>query len=317
MACSFGTPGYSAGRRGLKFLLIYMLLMVFLTAVICGLFTWGYQRSGLFLTVVGILGGMYLVRRDIREMRADFRNDVRPWFRGAQGEIKAARTLDGLPDAFAVFHDYHPRDASGQLARWNFDHVVVGPTGVFVVETKNYAERQVHSTDVDPRHRENVRQVLRNALEFKETLVRWSGGKLEDVFVVALLVYVQDEAWIEKTREGAVHVIPLKWLESEILRHSERHMDLEKAYRVACALHAQLSPDDQVTFRYSLERFGGQAKVAREFRRGVSAQPKICPRCGAALVRRTARRGERAGKAFLGCSSWSKTGCAFAFNLEE
>lgn len=57
------------------------------------------------------------------------------WERGADGEQATAAALDALPkDTWTVFHDI----------RWpgrkyaNVDHVVVGPPGIFVVDSKNW-----------------------------------------------------------------------------------------------------------------------------------------------------------------------------------
>ncbi len=51
--------------------------------------------------------------------------------KGAAGEKSVAHTLSKLPDEFRVLNDV-------QTPTGNLDHVVVGPTGVFVVETKNW-----------------------------------------------------------------------------------------------------------------------------------------------------------------------------------
>ena len=60
---------------------------------------------------------------------------VRAWRTGAVGEEMTAAALATLPaGAFVVLHD---RRKPGSRA--NIDHVVIGPTGAWVVETKNYA----------------------------------------------------------------------------------------------------------------------------------------------------------------------------------
>lgn len=58
------------------------------------------------------------------------------WERGADGEQATAAALDVLPkESWTVFHD----------VRWpgrkyaNVDHVAVGPTGVFVIDSKNWS----------------------------------------------------------------------------------------------------------------------------------------------------------------------------------
>ena len=58
--------------------------------------------------------------------------DVRPWRRGASGERVTALWLGRLPDGWNVFHDV-PVGERGA----NIDHVVIGPAGVFTVNTKN------------------------------------------------------------------------------------------------------------------------------------------------------------------------------------
>jgi hypothetical protein len=54
---------------------------------------------------------------------------VESFFRGARGEERVANILAALPDGYHVFNDF---EAGGD----HVDHVVVGPTGVFSIETK-------------------------------------------------------------------------------------------------------------------------------------------------------------------------------------
>jgi hypothetical protein len=61
------------------------------------------------------------------------RRSTEAWGKGARGEVATARLLDRLPDGYEVRHDLRMPGS-----RANIDHVVVGPTGVFTVETKSY-----------------------------------------------------------------------------------------------------------------------------------------------------------------------------------
>lgn len=57
------------------------------------------------------------------------------WRIGAEGERKTASYLAGLEEAgFIVRHDRRVPGYGG-----NVDHIAIGPTGVWVIETKNYA----------------------------------------------------------------------------------------------------------------------------------------------------------------------------------
>src|SRR3954452_6196600 len=57
--------------------------------------------------------------------------------RGADGEAETARALDRLGDEWVVLHDQ--RWPGRQLA--NVDHVAIGPGGIFVIDSKNWAGR--------------------------------------------------------------------------------------------------------------------------------------------------------------------------------
>jgi Nuclease-related domain len=59
---------------------------------------------------------------------------IQAWATGAEGEARTGRFLEPLEaEGFRVLHD---RKIPGSRA--NIDHIVIGPPGIFVVETKSY-----------------------------------------------------------------------------------------------------------------------------------------------------------------------------------
>jgi hypothetical protein len=59
---------------------------------------------------------------------------ARTWQRGAHGERHTARLLDRLTrDGYVVFHDLAVPDSAA-----NVDHLVIGPSGVFVIDSKQW-----------------------------------------------------------------------------------------------------------------------------------------------------------------------------------
>jgi Nuclease-related domain len=59
---------------------------------------------------------------------------ARTWQRGAQGERRTARLLDRLTrDGYVVFHDLALPNSDA-----NVDHLAIGPTGVFVIDSKQW-----------------------------------------------------------------------------------------------------------------------------------------------------------------------------------
>ena len=69
-----------------------------------------------------------------RERAQRLQREADNFERGAEGERRVAAILDNLPDDFAVFHDLQLPAPS----RSNVDHLVIGPHGVFTVDSKNF-----------------------------------------------------------------------------------------------------------------------------------------------------------------------------------
>ncbi|MGE0764575.1 MAG: NERD domain-containing protein [Bdellovibrionales bacterium] len=76
------------------------------------------------------------------------------WLVGARGERVVVQSLANLPDSFVVINDvvlhFKPplRTDNGPRFQCQADHVVVGPNGVFNIETKYWSERSVQNLDL-------------------------------------------------------------------------------------------------------------------------------------------------------------------------
>lgn len=71
-----------------------------------------------------------------REKAERLQRSAEMWERGAEGERRTAEVLSALPaESWTVFHDL--RWPGRRFA--NVDHVVVGPPGVFVIDSKNWS----------------------------------------------------------------------------------------------------------------------------------------------------------------------------------
>jgi hypothetical protein len=76
------------------------------------------------------LGGLILALTDDPQ-------STKAWERGAVGEELLARRLTELPDTFRVLHDRRIRGT-----RANIDHIVIGATGIWVVDAKRYVGKR-------------------------------------------------------------------------------------------------------------------------------------------------------------------------------
>jgi hypothetical protein len=80
----------------------------------------------------GFVGMLGLSRLGMRKMD-EWDKERTNWQRGGEGETVIGKILATFPDGYYVFNDVK---VPGQKA--NLDHVVVGPTGVFMLDTKNW-----------------------------------------------------------------------------------------------------------------------------------------------------------------------------------
>jgi hypothetical protein len=79
-------------------------------------------------TVIGDAGGSAKRQADTIRRRAEH------WEAGAEGEERTAQELTRLHRGYYVLHDLHVPGSSA-----NIDHLVVGPTGVWLIDTKAYS----------------------------------------------------------------------------------------------------------------------------------------------------------------------------------
>lgn len=108
-------------------LCLVVLLVLFVTSIDNLPF---YVNAGRYETVRGVALGLFLVGCYYFLVL-----QYPSWRRGWVGEQKVTETLlAGLSDEYSLFNNVMLKDRKGG----DIDHIVVGPSGVFVVETKNF-----------------------------------------------------------------------------------------------------------------------------------------------------------------------------------
>lgn len=111
---------------------------------------------------------------------------VERFFVGARGEERVSEILKKLPESYHVFNDF-------VIGRRHIDHVIVGPAGVFAVETKCWSGK----VTIEDGHilvggelpdRSPLSQVKREAEDVKRELLKegWRGD------VTPILVFASD-----------------------------------------------------------------------------------------------------------------------------
>jgi hypothetical protein len=122
------------------------------------------------------------------------------WSRGAEGEEVVGRILEGLsPAGWHVLHDV-------SFGRGNIDHVVVGPGGVFSVETKSHPGRR--SVDrLDPK-------MLAQAYAEKKTLETVIEIEVQPLLVFSRAYLIES---MPAKRQG-VTILPARMLDGFFAR---------------------------------------------------------------------------------------------------
>ncbi|MFF0572656.1 nuclease-related domain-containing protein [Streptosporangium saharense] len=152
--------------------------LVLASAIVVG-WLWGWLAALVVAIVVGIVDTVYRWRQH---------EAVRTWRKGAIGERRTARMLRPLGRrGYTVLHD-----RALPSGRANVDHLVIGTTGVFVVDSKNWHRgkrlvRRGRSVRVGGASgAQIVRSVVYEAGRVSETLTRSLGRPVTVIPVVAV-----------------------------------------------------------------------------------------------------------------------------------
>jgi len=156
---------------------------------------------------------------------------------GFMGERAVGAELNVLMlDGCRVFHDY-PADP-----KWNIDHIVVAPSGIFAVETKTRRKRRTARGKEDhrivfdgsilhfPRFKssEAVEQARRNAVSLGRELTR---ALAEPVVVKPILTF---PGWfVERTGKSDVAVVNPKQIRPVIVTGGPRQLSSVQIDRIA------------------------------------------------------------------------------------
>jgi len=147
-----------------------------------------------------------------------FKRDYDSWAQGAEGEEVVGRILEGLAaKGWHVIHDV-------SFGRGNIDHIVVGPGGIYTIETKSRAGK-IWLEHLDPK-------MLGQAYAEKKTLEKITGMEVKALLVFSQ-AYIVDKvpAW-----QRGVGIVPARMLAGFFARR-KTVMSAERA----AELHARLA----------------------------------------------------------------------------
>ncbi len=171
----------SVGVRLIFLILIDVLAISFGIALINIDSQYAILKIALFL-ILGVLG------------YKTFKNSL-SYLKGMNGENEVYKVLKQLPQEYKVLHDF----VEGK--RGNIDYIVVGPTGLWTVEVKNYKEQNIDNQFLE----KNLKQAYAEAKALSDHL---------SLSVNPILVFTNPKTKLHfgLNKQKGVYVIGKKWL---------------------------------------------------------------------------------------------------------
>jgi len=169
-------------------------------------------------TALGLLiaGWYYFLLLQYRRFRA-----------GIIGEQKVTKTLSAaLSNEYSMFNDV----TLESMASGNIDHIVVGPTGIFVIETKNYSGKISYYGDnwEGVGRKSPSRQARINAMRIKKILTSSASLESRPFWIQGIVVLTDHRAEItEKKPPEHVKVTKIDELPDYIKSKPRRFESLE------------------------------------------------------------------------------------------
>jgi hypothetical protein len=133
----------------------------------------------------------------------------RIWSKGAKGEKIVAKKLKKLPKKYTAIRDVKIPNLGGDI-----DHVVVGPTGIYVIETKNYKPTYIldedcwYHTSGRKSPQNPAKQVKLQASKLNDFLVRKLGKKLKKTTINPVISPINHNLILKKDIKSYEIVFP-------------------------------------------------------------------------------------------------------------
>jgi hypothetical protein len=229
MAPTLGQPGrYVADEavRKKRMIITIAMVMIAVGGAIEGIIIASYfppMPFGWLRLVVFILLLVWLIYSSKWAMGkiSKLEREQKSYERGAQGENAVARELTRFPNEYRVLHDL-------QTEFGNLDHVVIGPTGVYVLDAKN--NRGIISADGKggllqngkPNEKLNINKCVGRMMGIKEKVLILASTKdfsLQNNAPFFQALFVFTSAWVEPIwgKTGAVNCLTEDQLEKYIV----------------------------------------------------------------------------------------------------
>lgn len=260
-------------------------------------------------------------------------------FTGKLGEFYTARELKLVQllgrKGKILRNVYIPKD-NGETSE--IDVLYITQKGIFVFESKNYSgwifgdEKQQKWTMMLPNKEKHS---FYNPIKQNKTHIKWLSNFIGEEIPLFSVIVFSERCELKKVTntDPKVHVIKRDLTYATVRNIWNKQEDklseeeVNELYLKLKRLTKVSKKEKEEHIQNIIQKYGepkeknvsGQKMEEKKENESsieqvdiCKTEEKICPRCGNKLVLRTARRGEKAGKQFYGCSAFPK--CRYILN---
>lgn len=228
------------------------------------------------------------------------------------------KSLDGYKRF--LFNVYLPKE-SGDTTE--IDVILLHESGIYVFESKNYSgwifgtETQQYWTQTLPIGKGRAKKIkFFNPIIQNRVHLKWLQQFLgyEPQLPFYSYIVFSDRCTLKNiTLTSGSHFVINRYNILSAVQNNSANVGIQLTPKEIDALYEKLYPLTQIDETQKLEHIENAQRKEQVIT--TNAEDIRCPRCGDILVIRTATKGNRQGKRFLGCSNYPK--CKYIENIPE
>lgn len=275
------------------------------------------------------------------EVKEKIQREIAVTKAGIAGEANILFELKNSNMDLVILHDIYIETEEGQSAQ--IDFVVIAPKITYLIECKNlYGNIEInakgdfirnmqyggkwHKEGIYSPITQNMRhmEILKECCAEKKNLIMGFGfRKYFDNFYKSLIVLanpktVVNDRYAPKEIKNQVLradqlVAVIKKMEADSGEIASSKKQMKERAESLLSKTSEKRKDYVEKYKKIIEEVKSKKEEGKEETQ-KQEETLICPKCGAPMVLRVAKKGEKAGKKFYGCSQFPK--CRFIMNIE-
>lgn len=275
------------------------------------------------------------------EVKEKIQREIAVTKAGIAGEENILFELKNSNMDLVILHDIYIETEEGQSAQ--IDFVVIAPKITYLIECKNlYGNIEInakgdfirnmqyggkwHKEGIYSPITQNMRhmEILKECCAEKKNLIMGFGfRKYFDNFYKSLIVLanpktVVNDRYAPKEIKNQVLradqlVAVIKKMEADSGEIASSKKQMKERAESLLSKTSEKRKDYVEKYKKIIEKVKSKKEEGKEETQ-KQEETLICPKCGAPMVLRVAKKGEKAGKKFYGCSQFPK--CRFIMNIE-